>query len=127
MQLRPARFPLAVAALFLLGALAGPVGVASATPPIWEPSFGPEIPGLAADDVSEEVEIPTFTMPFYGVTRGGAEKFSISSNGYVQFGGGKATSNSPSGEAARTELPKVGPLWTDLNPTKFPPQKPGGA
>ena len=88
-----------------------------ATPPIWEPSFGPPIPGITdSDDAATAVPMGTFTFPFYGVTHASPETFGVSSNGLVEFSAGNL-SNVASGEAARTGAPKIAALWADLNPS----------
>ena len=110
--------PIALAGFVV--ALALPAS-ASAVPPIWETSFGATVAGVTdSDDNAASVPMGSFSFPFYGVTYTGANTLGISSNGFLQLGPGNS-SNNPSGAAARTGFPKIGPLWTDLNPANLPP------
>lgn len=88
---------------------------ASAVPPIWEPNVGAPIAGVTdADDGTATIPMNTFSFPFYGVTHTGAETFGVSSNGLIQIGAGNPDFT-PSGNDARTGLPKIAALWVDLN------------
>jgi hypothetical protein len=105
----------AAAALFAM-AIVGPVATSSATPPIWEPSFGPELTEISGkDDAATTVPIETFSFPFYGAVHTGPETFWVSSNGLIQFGPEKAEENVPSGSRARLGPPKIAALWADMN------------
>lgn len=113
---RPAKSVVALVAV-IAAAIAGPVAGAGATPPIWEPTFGPTVAAITnADDAATTIPLGTFSFPFYGVTHTGAETFGVSSNGLVQLGPGN-TDNTPSGKGAREGSPKIAALWADLNPS----------
>jgi hypothetical protein len=107
-----------IATVAVIGAaIAGPVAGAGATPPIWEPNFGPAIPVISeVDDSKTTVPMGTFSFPFYGVTHAAPETFGVSSNGLIEFGAGN-TDNIASGEDARTGGAKIAALWADLNPS----------
>lgn len=103
--------------------LAGPVASASATPPIWESSFGSLIPTVTdGDDVAVEVPMGSFSFPFYGSTHTGAETIGVSSNGLLVFNG-ENSDNTPTGLEAESGLPKIAALWADFNPSNLPPDQ----
>ena len=108
-----------------IAALAIPAS-ASAAPPIWESNVGAPIAGPSdEDDGTATVAMGTFSFPFYGVTHTGAETFGISTNGLIQIGVAN-DDFSPTGNDARTGLPKIAALWADMNASPGPPDPDGG-
>jgi hypothetical protein len=118
MSLRLLKLLVAVAAV-IATTIAGPVATSSATPPIWEPNFGAELPEISEkDDEAITVPLGTFSFPFYGAPHAGAETFAVSSNGLIEIGPKPPLAdNSPSGSEARLGSPKIAALWADFNPS----------
>jgi hypothetical protein len=93
------------------------VTTSSCQPPIWEPDFGSRL--ALGDDGTLETTFGTqnFTFPFGGTSFGGGYALSISSNGFVSFGGSNgdgccdgAVADFLAGAA------RIAALWTDLYP-----------